>query len=134
VRYTITKEDEGNIIYAIPTGNNARRFKKDSIPITFIVKKVKRKYVDLARLYDDGIESRVVASHPTTGATQQMINSGHGGNAGYMFFKTMDDISEYMLENQMRKDIYEFFMSRSFELDFYDIEAIHNIIKGKKRI
>jgi hypothetical protein len=134
VRYTITKEDEGNIIYAIPTGNNARRFKKDSKPIEFIVKKVKRKYVDLARIRDDGTEGIVAAFHPTTGATQQMINSGHGGNAGYLFFKTIDDISKHLLENEMRKDIYDFFKSRSFELDFDDIEAIYNIIDVKKRI
>jgi hypothetical protein len=134
VRCTITKEDEGNIIYAIPTGNNAHRLKKGSKFITFIVKKVKRKYVDLARIHDDGTEGIVAAFHPTTGATQQMINSGNGGNAGYMFFKTIDDIPKHMLEDKMRKDIYDFFMRRPFNLDFSDIEAIHNIIKGKKRI
>ena len=132
MRHTITKEDEGKIIYAIPTGNNARSYEKDDGPISFLVKKVKRKYVDLSQVYHDGSYGRIMPFHPTTGATQQMIAAGYGGNAGYMFFKTKDDVSRHWLESGMRRDISDFFARRSFELDFDDMATIHNIIMGDK--
>ena len=132
MRYTITKEDEGKIIYAIPTGNNANRYKKDDGPISFFVKKVKIKYVDLSKVNDDGTYGRIIPFHPTIGATQKMIADGYGGNAGYMFFKTKDDVSRYWLESMMRQDISDFFRNRSFKLNFDDIATIHNIIIGNK--
>ena len=132
MRHTITKEDEGNIIYALPTGNNARRLPKDHDPIKFMVKKVKRKYVDLVRVYDDGTEVDIGPVHPRTGATQHMINAGYGGNAGYMFFKSKYDIFKHSVEVKMRKDITEFFKLINFKLNYEDIEKIHNIIEDKK--
>lgn len=87
----------GKVICAIPTGNNARH-NKDTIT-EFKVLSVKRKYVSLASIYDD-IEGRADNYSPKSGATQDAINSGFGGNSGYIFFDTKEAVTAYKEHNE----------------------------------
>ncbi len=123
----ITKDYEGRLIYALPTGNHARRGRDQEI-ITFEVVKVKRKYVDLRRegwKYTD-------AYCLETGATQQAINSGYAYNAGYMFFPSLEAIEEYKRVSVLKGDIREW--SSGFNvtknLTTEQIEGIWEILFG----
>lgn len=84
-----TKAHEGKTIYAVPTGNNARRWGRDE-PARFVVVKVKRKYVELMR---DGY-GRTDNYCPETGATQSAINAGYGGNSGWRFYESLEEIKQ----------------------------------------
>jgi hypothetical protein len=127
-----TKEDEGKIIYGIPTGNNASRRAVRQDIVLFKVKKIKRKYVDLCRIEEDGREWGLSAYDPESGATQRKINAGYGMNAGYAFFRSEDDVKKHYKEQSMRNEIVSFFNWRSFPLTFDDISTIYEIIKDKK--
>lgn len=84
----------GAEIYAIPTGNNARRW--DGKCVMFKLTSVKRKYVGLTRynletMYD-----------PLSGASQQEVSSGYGNNAGYKFFGSESTTDEYLTLSKKR--------------------------------
>ena len=122
-----TKEHEGKDVIALPTGNNARGGKGAE---KFRVIKVKRKYIEMAKVYDDGRLGIANNYCPNSGATQKEINSGYGLNAGYIFFNSEEDIEEYKLINKMRDEISQFFNWRSFKLDNEKIKQVYEIIKS----
>ena len=87
----------GTEIYAIPTGNNARRW--DGEYITFKLTSVKRKYIGLTRY------SREAMYVPSSGATKQEVSSGYGNNAGYKFFGSEDSIARYVEISKKRGEL-----------------------------
>lgn len=114
----------GEKIYAIPTGNNARR--GGSRLVTFGVVKVKRKYVDLAHKGGSLVDSYC----PETGATQSAIRAGFSG-AGYIFFPSLEAHATYIEGNNMRAMIarhltYPYDLRR---ISGDDLRTIHRIIK-----
>lgn len=126
---TISKEHEGKDVYAIPTGNNARRFvlKQDPV-IQFHVVKVKRKYVELRR------ENDFVDSYdPATGVTQKSINSGYTSNSGYLFFASREDLEDYKTYNRKIAEIRDVTRYRHLDLTLSDVETIHDILFRSKR-
>lgn len=117
----------GQIIYAIPTGNNARYSKEVK---QFRVEKIKRKYVDLLdSCYWDDKYKPTNAYCIKTGATQKEINAGYGCNAGYMFFESLEAIELYKNRNELaeivrRKLRFEYFRNYSLE----DLKTISEVI------
>jgi len=123
-----TKEDEGEIIFAKGTGNNTRRNKGAT---RFKVVKVKRKYVDLSIVYEDGTISRHTDSYlPENGATQSSINQGYGGNAGYLFFRNEDEITKHDKSLSMKQEIRDYF-TYSFSMDYEGCKKILDVIKAQ---
>ena len=95
-RIEITKEHVGKKVYAIPTGNNARRGVDRQEIVEFDVVGFGRKY---ARVIRYGRECGIC---PKTGAWQESIASGYGGNAGYVFFESTSDAVDYQDELDLR--------------------------------
>ena len=123
-----TKEDEGNIIFAKPTGN-AARYDKDKI-VKFEVVKVKRKYVEMYMLYGDDSKSYSTDNYsPESGATQKEINSGYGGNSGYIFFRYEKDIKNHTELLVMRRKMRDFFSYGSNKISLEDAKIIVAIIE-----
>jgi hypothetical protein len=83
----------GMEVYAIPTGNNARGT-GDKIT-TFKVMSVGRVYAGLSVVFDAGGIGTENNYLPESGATQKAIRNGYGGNAGYKFFLTLDELADY---------------------------------------
>ena len=119
------KEDIGKIIYAVGTGNNARR--SGAKIKEFKVVSIKRVYVELETTY--GTKQMY---HKESGASQQSINSRYGGNEGYEFFRTMEEIKEQEVVNKMKQELIEFFRY-SFVLDDESIFKIYSLIKQEKK-
>lgn len=92
----ITKEHVGKKVYAIPTGNNARRGVERQEIVEFDVVGFGRKYAKVM-LY-----SRECGICPKTGAWQESASRGYGGNAGYVFFESPDDAINYQDECDLR--------------------------------
>jgi len=88
-------------VYAIPTGNNARRNKEHSV---FTVHGIGRKYVELSI----GDREFVQKYCPKTGATSDAISSGHGGNAGYIFFPSEKDMNDWRKKRQRHLAVKDF--------------------------
>lgn len=87
------KKLEGTFIYGRPTGNNARS-NPDKIE-KFKVVRVKRKYFDLIRYFRVDSEETYGDGNsycPATGALESEIRTGYGGNAGYKFFDTIEEV------------------------------------------
>jgi len=103
-----TKEHEGKIIYARPTGNAARRW--DGNLKEFEVVKVKRKYVEMR------INGGVFTDNycPKTGATQSAINAGYTTNSGYLFFESKDDYRKWEFRETVCENITK--MTRDYSL------------------
>lgn len=123
-----TKDLEGKIVLAIPTGNNAR-WKSSNEPIEMEVVKVKRKYVEMRRA-DGGLSENYC---PKTGATQQAINSGYGNNAGYRFFENRKEYQawEYRttLISNVAKMVRDFnFANRLADLNDNDLGQLEKIL------
>ena len=95
-RIEITKEHVGKKVYAIPAGNNARRGVDRQEIVEFDVVGFGRKY---ARVIRYGGECGIC---PKTGAWQESIASGYGGNAGYVFFESPSDAVDYQDEFDLR--------------------------------
>lgn len=95
-RIEITKEHVGKKVYAIPTGNNARRGIERQEIVEFDVVGFGRKY---ARVMRYGRECGIC---PKTGAWQESVSSGYGGNAGYVFFESPGDVVNYQDECDLR--------------------------------
>lgn len=96
-----TKDMIGQTIYAIPTGNNARG-NKDKVS-TFEVVSIGKIYVELRAVTEDFRSSFTDKYDPKTGATQSAVKSGHSGNAGYIFFPSMDSVTEWYHSIELRK-------------------------------
>ena len=82
------KELIGKTIYAIPTGNNARGWKGCLEEFTVIG--AKRKYVEL----QPKGWSRSNEYDPESGTDKQSAQGGYF-NAGYLFFPTLESVTEY---------------------------------------
>ena len=95
-RIEITKEHVGKKVYAIQTGNNARRGVDRQEIVEFDVVGFGRKY---AMVISYGRECGIC---PKTGAWQESIASGYGGNAGYVFFESPSDAVDYQDELDLR--------------------------------
>lgn len=98
-RIEITKDHVGKVVFGYPTGNNARRGVEKQELKQFEVVGFGRKY---ARVMLYGYETSV---HPKTGATQNSINQGFGGNAGYMFFECQCDADDYLKAADFRRKV-----------------------------
>lgn len=88
-------------VYAIPTGNNARRSKDHSV---FDVHGIGRKYVELS-IGEHGFVQKFC---PTTGATVDAIRSGHGGIAGFIFFASEKDMNDWQKKRQRHLAVKDF--------------------------
>lgn len=122
-----TKETVGKEIYAMPTGNNARG-NPDKIE-TFKVMSVGRVYVGLSSVYPSGKVGIETKYHPANGATQKSINSGYGGNSGYIFFETLDELADFRHLQELRKTLDEklrYF--RASKLNKSQIERINAVL------
>ena len=75
--------------------NNSRHHKGEHSE--FYVNKVGRKYINLRRVHDGEVYGMEVNYCPITGSTQEAINTGFGGNGGWMFFKTRQQLFEYQI-------------------------------------
>ncbi len=113
---------DGQTIYAVGTGNNARRVASEDRVCEFTVGKITRKYVELMR-YNDFKDYL-----PRTGATADAVNSGYGGNAGYKFFTCKDEILHMDKINKFRSEICEKFRYSCKGLSDSQVERIHDII------
>lgn len=118
----LSKKHEGKDIFAIGTGNNARR-EKGKI-IEFHVVKVKIKYAEL----QEGIYRNIDNYCIETGATQSAINSGYSGNAGYKFFEDKEEIAKYFENIEMNKQIREF-IGYHKDFPFHKSTRILSILK-----
>ena len=101
MRITITKDHVGKKVYGYPTGNNVRRGTKKQELVEFSVVGFGRKYAKV--LIGDGRLD--VSIDPTSGATQQDISSGYGGNAGYIFFEYQSDCDNYIKTRDARNKV-----------------------------
>jgi hypothetical protein len=101
MRITITKDHIGKTVYGYPTGNNARRGVDKQELTEFSVVGFGRKY---AKVLIGGM-SFDVSIDPTSGATQQAISSGYGGNAGYIFFESQSDCDNYIKTRDARNKV-----------------------------
>lgn len=119
------KNLEGKVIYAIPTGNNARRGNRI---VQFKVKKVKRKYIELAIMFD-GEESRIVDNYcPDSGSTQSAISTGYGGNAGYRFFIEEESAKNFIERNKLSEKIIEYIRENRRSLTLEKCRKIKDIL------
>ena len=121
-----TKQHEGKIIYAIPTGN-AARYDPELIQ-KFKVFKVKTKYVEMSKVFDSGEVGHSNNYCQKTGATQKSVNAGYMLNSGFIFFETIKDIENHMEHAKIKKEIYEFFRYE-INLSFEQCKNIIEIIK-----
>lgn len=124
------KELEGKIIYAVPTGNNAR-YAKDKIE-KFKVIKVKRKYIEMSQVWEAGdIEKSSCNYCPESGATQTSINQGYGGNAGYDFYLNLEEVENHKNIKKLKKEIKEYFSGYGdLSLTLEQLQSIYKIIKS----
>ena len=122
-----TKELEGTVIYATPTGNNARRGKCNEI-IEFEVVKVKRKYVELIR---EGFRHTDNYCQ-NSGGTQSAIASGYVNNSGYKFFPSKAAINAHSKQLMELDEIESFFRYRRGQaLTAEKVSMIYSIIEGE---
>lgn len=124
-----TKAHEGKTIYAVPTGNYARRWgaSDQDEPSRFVVVKVKRKYVELMQEGYRGTDNYC----PDTGSTQSAINTGYAGNSGWRFYESLEEIER---ERELRiklKRVRSFFERTSIreEFDANVINEVYDIIE-----
>ena len=101
-RIEITKEHVGSVVFGCPTGNNAIRGVDVQKVIEFNVVGFGRKYAKVRRAYSGCYD---ISIDPLTRATQAEINSGYGGNAGYMFFESESDASYFASRSKLKRDV-----------------------------
>lgn len=101
MRITITKDHVGKTVYGYPTGNNARRGVDKQDLVEFSVVGFGRKYANVLR--SGGCFE--VSIDPKSGATQQAVSSGYGGNAGYIFFESQSDCDNYIKKRDARNKV-----------------------------
>lgn len=124
----IAKEHTGKTIYAIPTGNNARRGIKNQDPQPFEVVSVARKYAKLKNPsgYTDDYDCEI-------GATKQAVQSGYSGNSGYMWFASLIEVEELNERNRLQDDISAAFRyGPPRHLSFDQVKKIHSILEAAK--
>lgn len=124
MRIEVTKEFVGKTIFAIPTGNNARRGKERQDIEQFEVISFARKYMTVKRV--NGYQE--ISMCPKTGATQESIRAGYGGNSGYIFFTSYEDAENFQLESELRSKAYKL-LSNFNSTSKLSIETIHKIIE-----
>ena len=124
MRITIDKTMVGNVVYGIPTGNNATRGVARQSAEVFHVVSIARKYVELRE--DGWTQTRKYC--PSTGATQEAIKLGYGGNAGYVFFASLDDVDAWYLHNEMSSRAWRM-LSRPSEFDKLSDKTLNLIIR-----
>lgn len=115
---------EGQKIYAVPTGNNARYTKG---LVEGVVEKVGRKYAT--------IRLGILADRycPKTGATESAIRSGHGLNGGFIFFSSKKEYQEWEYRNTVVSNICGMVRHldlnrRLRELSESDLRAVESIL------
>ena len=121
---TISKKHEGKTVYGLGWGNNQPRCGRPNIPVKFFVEKVNRKYV---KLKTEG-RRESVNYHPKKGSTQCAINTGYGGNQGYDFFASLQDIEDYEALNKIKADVMGYFRGYNAELSEGQARTIHAIL------
>ena len=122
-----TKAHEGKTIFAVPTGNNARRG-NDSI-VEFEVVKVKRKYVELRRTGRTSSDNYC----KKRGATQSSVAAGYGNKAGYRFYESKEEIERYRELNNKYEEIRKIFSiynSMSSNVSDDMIDKIYDVLMG----
>lgn len=124
MRIEVTKEFVGKTIFAIPTGNNAKRGKERQDIEEFEVISFARKYMTVKRV--NGYQE--ISMCPKTGATQEAIRTGYGGNAGYFFFASYKDAENFQLEAELRSKAYKL-LSNFNSTSKLSIDTIHKIIE-----
>lgn len=112
----------GKDIYCTPTGNAARR---GSVPFEIMkLISVGRKYLKLETKF--GIKEL----RAEDGASRESVNSGYGGNSGYMFFDSEDGFLNYedhcKLASEVSKIAYWF---RWQDLSEEDLAKVYEVIK-----
>lgn len=129
----ITKEHEGKVIYALPTGNNTRYTKDPNEPIAFEVIKVNRKYACLRRS-DSNNEDMY---HIEYGYTQGQAQAGYKNNAGHRFFDSIQEIEIYKIKNKRVNSLYS--ALRRIDLRYLletlnneDIDTLYSILCVEK--
>ncbi|MGL4937649.1 hypothetical protein [Shewanella sp.] len=101
-RIEITKEHVGSVVFGYPTGNNVRRSVDFQSIAAFEVVGFGRKYAKVRSLRGGNCELSI---DPLTGASQSEINSGHGSNAGYMFFDSELDALYFVRRSKLNRAI-----------------------------
>ena len=126
-----TKELEGQIIYGLTTGNDARGGAKI---VKFMIVKVKRKYIDLCMFDNINIKNpstSIIAYDPKTGATESQTRAGYGGNSGHIFFATLQDVQNEIARKKMVTELIQPFNPFS-DLSYEALKAVYDIIKADR--
>jgi len=112
---------EGTTIYAKGTGNNSKEGIKP-----FTVVSVKRKYVELE--YKPWNSKKMYL--PSSGATQESVTSGYGGNDGWDFYLTEQDINNEIDNMNKLLKIKQLFdpYARYGDLKPEDINVIYTLL------
>lgn len=130
-----TKNMIGKRIFALPTGNNARGGNAGKVS-EFEVIKLGRKYVELAKVYENSKLGRVDTYNSSTGATQKATRSGYGGNSGYKFFESLDAIADYTYSIELKDEVSKMFAcyvnNLKVKLSVDQLERIKAIINEPK--
>lgn len=124
MRIEVTKEFVGKTIFALPTGNNAKRGKERQDIEQFEVISFARKYMTAKRV--NGYQE--ISMCPKTGATQEAIRTGYGGNSGYIFFASYEDAENFQLESELRSKAYRLLSSFN-STSKLSLETIHKIVE-----
>ena len=118
----------GKTIFGYPTGNNQNRSLnrkgENQKLVEFKVISVGRKYMELLRVSYNRKEK-----YNLDGATQQSVNTGHGGNAGYYFFESEEDCNVWLATSKRRGEVFDFFQRRKRPTD-EQLEQIYAILFG----
>jgi len=124
----LSKDLIGKTIYGYPTGNNASRsLGRNQQLIEFKVISVGRKYLEM-KMYLSHTYSRA-DKYSLTGATQSAINSGHGLNAGYHFFMSVEDVEIWKDACRKHDEVQNYFRNFGKPTD-KQITQIHEILFG----
>lgn len=124
MRIEVTKDSVGKIVFALPTGNNAKRGKERQDIERFEVISFARKYMTVKRV--NGYQE--ITMCPKTGATQEAIRTGYGGNSGYIFFASYEDAENFQLESELRSKAFRL-LSNFNSTSRLSIETISKIIE-----
>ena len=123
-----TKENEGAVVYALPTGSYWQTSRnRDNEVLEFNVLKVKRRYVDMQRVGSTRIDSYCQKS----GATQSQVNAGI--SSGYKFFPSLTAIKIHNRYISELKEVRAYFGHYgACSLNHKDVSLINSIIKKSK--
>ncbi|MFL7022212.1 hypothetical protein [Vibrio cyclitrophicus] len=124
----LSKDLIGKTIFGYPTGNNQdrslNRKGENQKLVEFKVISVGRKYMELLH-----VSYNRKNKYNLSGTTQQCVNSGYGGNAGYYFFESEEDCSGWLATSERRGEVFDFFNRHKRPTD-EQLERIHAILFG----